>query len=93
MSSTLFVVPEGEHELDWNEWPGAATFKLPIKGVFGRVLCDTDGTIGDPTYLSPETALEILAQCEPQWPGDEKNIAKVRKWAEAGKMLFAVWQH
>lgn len=92
MSSTLFVVPI-EHQLDWEEWRGAATFILPIKGVFGRALCGTDGTIGDPTEFGPDKALEILAQCKPQWPGDKKDLDKVRRWAVSGKTLFAVWRH
>lgn len=95
MTSTLYVVPV-EHSSEAEEWSGAAKFIGGIKGVFGRVLCDTDGSIGDPTEFSPETALTILSELEPyepKWPGDGRDLAKVRKWAEAGKRLFVVWQH
>ncbi len=92
MSSRLYIVPV-EHAHDAETWRGAATFTLPVKGVFGRELCDTDGTIGDPTEFDPDRALEILAKCEPCHPGDAHKLDKVRRWAAAGKTLFAVWQH
>ncbi len=90
MSSRLYVVPV-EHAHDFDTWRGAATFILPVKGVFGRVLCDTDGTIGDPTVFSAEVALEILSKCEPKWPGDARDLDKVRRWASAGKQMLATW--
>lgn len=97
MSSRLYVVPD-DHSFDADEWSGAATFILPIKGVFGQMLCGTDGTIGDPTTFSAERALEIVVECEkidPKhlYPRDKKDLAKVRRWAEQGKDLFAVWKH
>lgn len=96
MSSTLYIVP-AEHALDAFEWRGAVTFKLPVKTVFGRVLCDTDGSIGYPTEFSPETALQIIDQCQEITdrlaPEDLKDLAKIKKWAEQGKRLYADWQH
>ena len=92
MSSKLYIVPE-DHAYEAFEWNGAATFILPIKGVFGRELCDTDGTIGYPTHFTAERALEILAKCEPRWPGDARDLDKVRRWALAGWDLYADWQH
>ena len=95
MTSTLYVVPE-DHAHEAFEWPEAATFKLPVKGVFGRVLCDTDGTIGDPSWMSPDTALEIVEECEKLdhlYTSDPKDLAKIKKWATAGKHLFADWRH
>lgn len=95
MSSTLFVVPE-DKMLEWETWPGAVTFTQPVKGVFGRVLCDTDGSIGDPTGFSPETALQIVEQCKAltnKRLGDARGLDKVRRWAAAGQRLYAVWRH
>lgn len=92
MSSRLYVVPT-DHAHDFDTWKGAATFIAPIKSVFGRVLCNTDGSIGYPTHFSAETALEILEQCEPRWSGDAHNVAKVRRWAESGLDLYADWVH
>ncbi len=65
----------------------------PVKGVFGRMLCDTDGSIGDPTEFDAERALEIIAECERLAIDDQNDLEKVRRWAEQGKALFAVWQH
>ena len=89
MTSTLFIVPDDKD----SEWAGAATFKMPVKSVFGRALCDTDGSIGYPTNFTAVEALEILKECKPDGAHDVKQLAKVRKWAEAGKNLFATWKH
>lgn len=88
MSSTLHISPIGHR--------GEVTFVLPIKAVFGKVLCDTDGTIGYPTEFGPETALEIVDRCKAlsgTYPGDASKLNKVRRWALAGYQLFANWQH
>lgn len=92
MSSRLYVVP-ADHSHEFDTWSGAATFIMPIKSVFGRMLCDTDGTIGYPTFFSSARALEILRECEPHWPGDARDLDKVRRWAAAGKELYADWVH
>lgn len=88
MSSTLHVIPIGRR--------GEVTFVLPIKGVFGRVLCDTDGTVGYPTEVQPETALAIVSECEALtglYPGDMKDLRRVRRWAERGLTMLAYWVH
>ena len=88
MSSTLHISPVGHR--------GHVTFILPVKGVFGRVLCDTDGTIGYPTEFGPETTFRIVAECERLsglWPNDAKRLERVRSWAQRGWSLFADWVH
>lgn len=92
MSSVLFIVP-AEHAPDYETWRGAVTFIGRIKGIFGRELCDTDGSIGYPTEFGPEQALAILQKCEPEYGSDSKDLMKVQRWAKAGKRLFAVWRH
>ena len=96
MTSTLFIV-RGEDALV-GELPDTrvAAFAVPIKSVFGRRLCDTDGSIGYPTWVQPAQALEIVAEAErlSNLNGHERaELAKVRKWAEAGHELFADWVH
>ena len=88
VSSRLCIVP-ADHAHEFDTWEGAATFILPIKGVFGRELCGTDGTIGYPTFFDSARALEIVAKCEPRWPGDARDLDKVRRWALLGKQLYA----
>ena len=88
MSSLVYVAPIGGRT--------QVRFTLPVKGVFGRVLCDTDGTIGYPTEFGPETALTIVSKCE-GWPDlserDRRRLRLVRRWAERGDRLFANWVH
>lgn len=95
MTSTLFICP-AEESFDWEEsW---VHFGQPVKGVFGRILCDTDGSIGDPSEFSADTAFEILAECEripssSLYRTDAKKLRQVRMWAEEGRRLYAVWRH
>lgn len=88
MSSRVHVIPVGHR--------GEVSFILPVKAVFGRVLCDTDGTIGCPTEFDSETALKILSECDTLtglYPGDRRDLDRVRRWALAGWTMLADWQH
>ncbi len=91
MSSTLHITPI------WGQRPAQpVVFGLPIKSVFGRRLCDTDGSIGFATQFSAETALEIVDECRTiltLTASDSRKLAQVRKWALAGNELFAEWIH
>lgn len=83
------------HVTKTNGSRGEVTFIAPIKAVFGRVLCDTDGSVGYPTVFDAETALRIVAECESlcTWPGDKQDLEKVKRWAQRGHELFADWSH
>ena len=88
MSSLVHISPIGHS--------GLVRFALPVKGVFGRVLCDTDGTIGYPTEFDPKTALAIVKECEKLErldPGDRRRLEQVRSWAAQDWHLFATWVH
>ena len=88
MTSTLHITPIGHR--------GEVTFKMPVKSVFGRVLCDTDGSTGYPTEFGPATALRIVEECNALTglePGDARDLDKVRRWAAAGYTMLADWVH
>lgn len=88
MTSTLHIMPIGHK--------GEVTFKAPVKGVFGRVLCDTDGSFGYPTEFGPATALTIIAKCRKLselHPRDVRDLDTVSRWARNGWTMFADWQH
>lgn len=88
MSSTLHITPIGHR--------GEVRFKLPVKAVFGEVLCDTDGSYGYPTEFGPEQAIEIVDRCLKMtnlYPGDRAHLEKVRLWASKGWHMMADWVH
>ena len=73
-------------------------FVQPVKGVFGRMACDTDGSVGDTMVLDPPQLLAIIDKCD-QIDGDRLSdaaragLAKVRGWAESGQPVFIEWRH
>lgn len=95
MTSTLIVYKKdadgrGEREI--------AHFKVPIKAVFGRKFCDTDGSIGYNTDVSDrqmiETVDECRADCGPQLDFQEKrSLARLESAALKGHHFRIEWQH
>ena len=95
MSSVLVVFPlTGAGVLDDID---EVHFVQPIKGVFGRRACDTDGSIGYTTLMDPEDALPALVECEALGAritdDDRIGLAKVRGWVESGETVFLEWRH
>lgn len=88
MSSVVFIHPIGRS--------CQIRFHQPVKGVIGKVLCGTDGSIGYTTEFVPALALLIVNHCE-QWKDlsvrDRRRLRMLRHWAERGYGLMAYWVH
>lgn len=88
MTSVVYVAPTGRDV--------QVAFHLPLKCVLGRMLCDTDGSIGYPTLFGGDLAREVLEACEALQGLDERDkrrLRMMRLWIERGDTLFANWVH
>jgi hypothetical protein len=81
MTSTLIVYKK---DADFRGEREIAHFKVPIKAVFGRKFCDTDGSIGYNTDVSDRQMIEAVDECR-----GLTNILDARERADLDKLEAA----
>ena len=72
-----------------------ATFKLPVKALFGRKFCGTDGSIGCVAYVSDREMIETVDECRALGlsADENKRLDKLEPAALGGYHFRIEWEH
>jgi hypothetical protein len=92
MTSTLYVFKKDADQLGERM---VATFKLPVKYVFGRRFCDTDGSIGYNTDVTDREMIEVVDECRLSKldARDLCDLEKLETAALGGFHFWIEWRH